>query len=219
MTEFKSRYRVDEVPWYWWLPLQVYGWSIGALVFLYSALVSATSRISYSGYALEPDNNYIYCFWHQQVFAFNCLTPRYQRLSFFVHPLWYMKPTHVCAWLKGARHTVLGSSGNRGREAAQRLVNYLKEGDSTFFTPDGPYGPLRSVQKGALHISEQSGVPLVGINIRPTHFFSLNGWDRKQLPLPFSTIIVEVAIPFVPELENFDDAAERLAGAMDGSGD
>ena len=128
-----------------------------------------------------------------------------------------MKPTHVCGILKGARHLVLGSSGNRGREAASELVAYLRQGDSTFFTPDGPYGPVGTVQKGALHISMQSNTPVVGIRMRPSRYISLNGWDRKQIPLPFSRIVVDVAEPFIPEAEKLESAAQRLAADMSGN--
>ena len=217
MTDFKSRYRVDEVPWYWWLPLQIYGWLVGSLVYSYSAFVSLTSRITYQGFALDPDSNYIYCYWHRQVFTYNCLSPRYHQLSFFVHPLWYMRPTHVCGILKGARNLVLGSSGHRGREAASELVGYLRQGDNTFFTPDGPYGPVGAVQKGALHISMQSNTPVVGIRIRPSRYISLNGWDRKQIPLPFSCIVIDVAEPFVPDAEKLDSAVLRLTADMNGN--
>ena len=98
---FGARYRVDQVPWYWWLPMQLYGWLVGTPFFLYSALVAITSKINYLGHPLEPDQNYIYCFWHRHIFSFNCLSVRMRRFSFFVHPLWYMAPSHVFARLRG----------------------------------------------------------------------------------------------------------------------
>ena len=216
MTDFKSRYRVDNVPWYWWLPFQFYGWVVGIVAFLYSNLVAVTSQVTYTGYPIDPNKNYIFCFWHQKVFAYHCLVSRFDKLSFFVHPVWYMKPTHVTARLMGANNLVLGSSGNRGREAAAQLVTYLREGDSTFFTPDGPYGPAGLVQKGALHIAMQSQTPVAPIRITPSRYFSLKGWDKKQIPLPFSSIVVEVAEPFIPDDTNLDDAVKRLAVDMTG---
>ena len=114
MTDFKSRYRVGSLPWYWWLPVHLYGWLVGGAIFLYTGLVALTSRISYTGYPIDPVSNYIFCFWHSQGFAYFCLSVRFPRLACFIHPMWYMVPTHVCARLKGARHLVLGSSGNMG---------------------------------------------------------------------------------------------------------
>ena len=219
MSDFKNRYRVDNVPWYWWLPMQMYGWLLGAPVFLYGALVALTSKITYTGYKLDPEKDYIYCFWHQQVFAYNCLQVRLPRLAFFVHPSWYMIPVHVSVWLKGARHLVLGSSGNNGRAAADELVGYLKQGSSTYFNPDGPYGPERVVKKGALHISMQSGLPLVALNIQPSRCIESSGWDRKQMPLLFSPITVHVAEPFIPDSDDLDAAADRLSANMDSTGE
>ena len=214
MGDFKSRYRSDNVPWYWWLPMQLYGWSIGLPIFLYGGLVALTSRIRWSGFPLDKDSDYIFCFWHQKVFAYNCLQTRFPRLAFFVHPAWYMYPVHVSVWLKGARHLVLGSVGQDGRAAADELVGYLKQGNSTYFTPDGPYGPVGTVRKGALHISSQSGVPVVGLDIQPGACITLSGWDRKQIPLPFSTINVVVAEPFVPDVNDLDTACGRIANDM-----
>jgi lysophospholipid acyltransferase (LPLAT)-like uncharacterized protein len=217
--DFKSRYRVDEVPWYWWPWLQIYGWSIGTLVFLYSAFVALTSRVYYEGFPLQPDKNYVFCFWHQQVFAFHCLTVRLRNWASFVHPLWYMKPTHVIVGLKGARHIVLGSSGNRGVDAANQLALLVQQGCSTFFNPDGPYGPVGHVQKGALHVAIKSATPVVGMALQSSRYIELNGWDRKQIPLPFSRFTVYYGESFLPDADDMETAARRLAQDMSFYGD
>ena len=216
MTDFKSRYRVDSLPWYWWLPVQFYGWLVGGSIFLYTALVAATSRITYTGHPIDPSKNYVFCFWHQQGFAYFCLSVRFPQLACFIHPMWYMIPTHICARLKGARHLVLGSSGNDGREAARELATYVAQGASTYFNPDGPYGPVGTVRKGALHIAMQSGVSLVALRIEPKRYIGLNGWDRKRIPLPFNRIVVDVSQPFLPDADDLDGAARRLAAGMSG---
>ena len=97
-NDFKSRYRVDEVPWYWWLPMQLYGCLAGFAVFLYYGLVFLTSRIQRIDRPPQ-DQNYVYCFWHQQVFTYQSLQLRYRRFSMFAHPLWYMYPLHVACLL------------------------------------------------------------------------------------------------------------------------
>lgn len=158
MTDFKSRYRADEVPWYWWLQMQVYGWLVGALIYLYTSVVSLTSRISFEGEPLDPAGNYIYCFWHQHMFNFLCLAARRSKFAMFVNPIWYMKPIHVWARLSGIKRFALGSSGNNGMNAADIVVGYLKAGDNTFFYSRRPLRPSsRFAQRGTAYILAKWG--------------------------------------------------------------
>jgi lysophospholipid acyltransferase (LPLAT)-like uncharacterized protein len=214
MTAFWSRYSVDAVPWYWWLPMQLYGWIVGTAMFMYFAFVSITSKIHYEGWPVDTGKNYIFCCWHQNLILYFCLVARFNNLSFMVHPAWYMIPSHKAAILQGTRHLVFGSSGNRGKRAASQLVEYLRQGDNTFLTPDGPYGPNKQVHKGALHVSLQSGAPLVGMSLKASRYFSLRGWDKKQIPLPFGRITVCCGEPFLPDKTALDEAATRLGTDM-----
>jgi lysophospholipid acyltransferase (LPLAT)-like uncharacterized protein len=212
--DFKSRYRVDEVPRRWWLLLQLYGWSAGLLVYLYYAVVFLTSRITLYG-TPEPGKNYVHCFWHQQIMTFQTLRLRYKRWSLFIHPLWYMYPLHVGGRLMGVSNLVLGSSGNQGVEAAQHLVRHIRAGDNTYFNPDGPSGPPGKVSKGALHVALQSGVPVMPMAVKSTPCIQLKGWDKKELPLPFGKTVVVYGEAFVPQIERLDQDAVALADQMD----
>lgn len=42
----------------------------------------------------------------------------------------------------------------------------------------------------------------------------LNGWDKKQIPLPFGRITVICGEAFVPDKGGIDQAAVRLGAAM-----
>lgn len=214
MHDIKSRYRADQVPWYWWLPMQLYGWVVGGCFYLYSALVAVTSRVQISGADLDENQNYIFCFWHRSMFIFMCHTVHFHKLSFITHPLWYMAPAHASSKLKGARRQIFGSSGYRGRESAQELVELVRKGDNTFFNPDGPYGPAGKVHKGALHVAVGSGVPLVAVNFISSRHITLNGWDRKEIPLPFGRIEITYHEPFLPTADQLDESADRLAMEM-----
>ena len=212
-NDFKSRYRVDEVPRRWWLLMQLYGWTAGVLVYIYYGVVFLTSRISHQG-SPAPEQNYVYCFWHQQVMTFQTLRLRYNRWSLFIHPLWYMYPLHVGGRLMGVSNLVLGSSGNQGVEAAQRMVQHIRAGDSTYFNPDGPYGPPGKVSKGALHVAMQSGVPIMPVAVKSSPCVQLKGWDEKQLPLPFCRTVVVYGDAFMPRIERLDQDAAALSEQM-----
>ena len=43
------------------------------------------------------------------------------------------------------------------------IVEFLKRGYSTVIMPDGPNGPSQVIKNGVLHMSQQSGVPIVPV--------------------------------------------------------
>ena len=96
-----------------------------------------------------------------------------------------MKPCHVLLRLMGVEKIILGSTGHSGRKAADQLVEYLKRGYSTVVMPDGPNGPPFILKKGILHMSLQSGVPIVAMQFISSDYFEFNTWDRKKLSYPF----------------------------------
>jgi len=76
--------------------------------------------------------------------------------------------------------------------------------------PDGPRGPAGVLKDGVLHISQQSGVPILPIRFRPSRFVRLRGWDRKHFPLPFGRIRVDYGTPVSVTESNFEEARRRV---------
>jgi len=130
------------------------------------------------------------------------------------HPSWYMKAIHVVLRLIGVDKIILGSTGHSGREAADQLVEYLRRGYSTVIMPDGPAGPPCVLKKGILHMSMQSGVPIVAMQFSASKFFELKTWDRKKWPYPFSTIKMKIGIPIQITRDNLDEAPRRITAAL-----
>lgn len=125
-----------------------------------------------------------------------------------------MIPSHRASRLKGAKNLVLGSSGNAGKTAAAQLVEYIRQGHNTFFTPDGPYGPHRKLHKGAIFVSINSGAPLVGMTISPSRYLTLSGWDSKHFPLPFNHFTIRYGEPILATEATLATAATRLVESM-----
>ncbi len=115
----------------------------------------------------------------------------------------------------GVNNLVLGSSGNKGVEAAQIMAQIVRAGDSTYFNPDGPYGPPGKVSKGALHVAMQSEVPIMPMAVVTSPCITLSGWDNKQIPLPFGKTVVMYGVPTMPIEEQLGDDAAELARQMD----
>ena len=204
------------------MPFLIYGYVLGALWFMGLLLLRLTVAVRVSGAQhLSADSNYIFCQWHESgPLSFQGWTPRLPAYlkqrphAWMQHPAWYTKPVTVLLNLMGVQRFVLGSTGHNGRQAADELVSYLKEGYSTLIAPDGPRGPARSLKKGVLHMALQSGVPIVPLRISATRCFRTRSWDRKMQPLPFSTIHVVVGSPIVVTTSTFEETSASLALAL-----
>jgi lysophospholipid acyltransferase (LPLAT)-like uncharacterized protein len=208
--------RVDNVP-AWLQPLfLIYGWGCGSLLYLLFFLLHHSVRIRISGdERLEPGAAYVYCQWHGYTFPHMIGgLYRYRGLKIINHPAWYMKPIHVVFHFMGFGRMILGSTGHGGREAANRLVGYLRQGRSTLMFPDGPDGPPFTFHKGTLHVAMQSGCPIVPVRIRCRRKVTLPTWDDKHLPLPFSVLEIEYGKPLSVTQENFDEMARAVPEAM-----
>ena len=85
---------------------------------------------------------------------------------------------------------VRGSSSNFGREAARQLIEVMREGHDVGITPDGPRGPIYTVEPGVLVVTRRNGAPILLIGAEFTHAWRLKSWDRFYIPRPFSRIIL-----------------------------
>lgn len=105
--------------------------------------------------------------------------------------------------------TARGSSSRNAGKGLRQMVRDLKQ-HPVAFTLDGPRGPARIAQPGAVWLSKVTGNPIIPFHLEANRHWSLNSWDRTQIPKPFAT----VAVAFDPPLVVPGDAGElELAGA------
>jgi lysophospholipid acyltransferase (LPLAT)-like uncharacterized protein len=104
--------------------------------------------------------------------------------------------------------TARGSTSRGGRKALLQLTRDLAAGNPAGFTVDGPRGPARVSQPGAVWLSKTTGNPVLPFHLEASRHWTLNSWDRTQIPKPFSTVAIAMGEPFqVPP--DADD--ERIA--------
>jgi hypothetical protein len=102
--------------------------------------------------------------------------------------------------------TARGSSTRGGPQALRTLARALREGRPVGFTLDGPRGPARSAQPGALWLASATGHPVLPFHLEASRAWTAGSWDRTQVPRPFSTVALVMGEPFrVPR--HADDAA------------
>jgi len=210
-------YRVDNVP-AWWRPFWLaYSWIVGIGFWCVWNLLILTCRIRFEGEQHRVDReNYIFSLWHESWFLyFAAFVRSHRRHVWLQHPNAYMKPVHVALRLAGIQ-LLLGSGGEEGRESARELVTHLRRGCSTAISPDGPHGPCRVLKKGVLHLSCDSGVPILPLHLSVNRAIRAD-WDRKAIPFPWSKITVTYGPPITVEEGDFERASRMLVDSMSGS--
>ncbi len=70
------------------------------------------------------------------------------------------------------------------------MLEAIEHGRAILITPDGPRGPKHTLKPGIFYIQEKANAPLVAMRWRASSFWTLNTWDRMQIPKPFSKVEV-----------------------------
>jgi lysophospholipid acyltransferase (LPLAT)-like uncharacterized protein len=91
--------------------------------------------------------------------------------------------------------TARGSSSRGAKKAMIQLVRAMGEGKAAGFTLDGPRGPAHIAQPGALWLASRTGNPLLPFHLEASSYWTLNSWDRTQIPKPFSTVALAIGKP------------------------
>lgn len=217
-----DKYHVDHVPLRLRLPYLCYGYGVGVLLFLVILAIRATVDVTIRGREnLNGHKNHIFCLWHGYVPLIGlCGAPSLSPVLdgapqvWMQHPSWYMKPIHVLLRLLKVKEIILGSTGHAGREAADQLVERLRQGCSTVINPDGPNGPPKELKKGILHLALKSDIPVVALRFSTSAPCELESWDTKQLVRPFARVVMEIGEPIRVTQANFAWAGERITDSL-----
>jgi lysophospholipid acyltransferase (LPLAT)-like uncharacterized protein len=105
--------------------------------------------------------------------------------------------------------TARGSSSRGGAKALVQLKRLMAEGRPTAFTLDGPRGPARVAQPGAVFLARITGNPIVPFHIEAARAWTAKSWDRTQVPKPWSLVSIAVGSPFFVPPDLDDEGLER----------
>jgi lysophospholipid acyltransferase (LPLAT)-like uncharacterized protein len=93
--------------------------------------------------------------------------------------------------------TARGSTSRGGRRALLQLTRDMAAGKPAGFTIDGPRGPARVAQPGAIWLAKATGNPVLPFHLEASRHWTMNSWDRTQIPKPRATIALVVGEPFI----------------------
>jgi lysophospholipid acyltransferase (LPLAT)-like uncharacterized protein len=88
--------------------------------------------------------------------------------------------------------TVAGSSSRGGMRALLELKREVERGHPAGFALDGPRGPARVAQPGAVWLAGATGSPLLPFHAEASRCWTVSSWDRTQVPKPFSRVAVVI---------------------------
>jgi lysophospholipid acyltransferase (LPLAT)-like uncharacterized protein len=109
--------------------------------------------------------------------------------------------------------TARGSTSRGGRKALLQLTRDLAAGKPAGFTIDGPRGPARVAQPGAVWLAKATGHPVLPFHLEASRHWTLDSWDRTQIPKPFATVAIAMGEPFDVS-PDADDAGIQAARVM-----
>jgi lysophospholipid acyltransferase (LPLAT)-like uncharacterized protein len=96
--------------------------------------------------------------------------------------------------------TARGSTSRGAARALVQLRRALTARRAVAFTVDGPRGPARVAQPGALWLAGATGHPVLPFHIEAARFWEAASWDRTQIPRPFTTVALVIGPPLsVPD--------------------
>lgn len=88
-----------------------------------------------------------------------------------------------------------GSRQKGGAQSLQKMAAYLRQGHSGGLVADGSRGPARVAQKGIVFLAREGQAPILPLAVAASRKITFNTWDRFELPLPFSRLVVMVGEP------------------------
>ena len=154
--------------------------------------------------------------WHNRLFLTPEIFRRY-RLHRRIYGL--VSASKDGAWLAAfyrliGINPVRGSSSRFGREAGRQLIDVLRAGHDVGITPDGPRGPIYTLEPGVMVVTRRSNTPMILVGAEFTQAWRLKSWDRFYVPWPFSRI--RLRTHFVPskKADGSKPEAEEVKAAL-----
>ena len=103
-----------------------------------------------------------------------------------------------------------------------QLVREMRQGRAAGFTLDGPRGPARVAQPGAVWLAKATGNPVLPFHLEAGSHWTARSWDRTQIPKPFSSVALAVGEPIevardasAADLQQTNEELERRLAALE----
>lgn len=158
----------------------------------------------------------LYMFWHEAL-----LFPAYThaRRGFAILVSTHRDGELIAQVVRMLRGSAIRGSTTRGGTRAVLGMMRDRRARHLAITPDGPRGPRRRVQGGAVYLASRGRMPLVPLGYASSHCWRAPSWDRMILPRPGQVVWCvagpPIDIPADADREELERAGEQVQAAMD----
>lgn len=135
---------------------------------------------------------YIYVFWHEAILALVGVR-RPTNMTVLISQHRDGESISLIAKRFGV-HVVRGSTTRGGYDALMELEKAART-SHILLTPDGPRGPRRQLQRGAVLLASRTGLPIVPVGFGFVNAWRAGSWDRFALPKPWSVVTAVAGYP------------------------
>ena len=175
------------------------------LIYSWMRLGYATSRIEYRGFEnLPPEGGFILAFWHEiwpqgplgwRPFGHRHLSPSARPVSVLISS---SREGRSGSWIseRFGGPPVFASLTDKGAASTVKLARKLLLGHVVVIFMDGPTGPRREPKLGCVALAAATGLPVVPAAVAVKRKITLKSWDRTQLILPLSHVLIGYGKPF-----------------------
>jgi lysophospholipid acyltransferase (LPLAT)-like uncharacterized protein len=197
----------------------VVAWSL-VRFFWATCRVQRTLGLERARAAVRESRSVIPVYWHQHMLfgvrALLDLRDEGLKLGFLISPsVDGTAPAMLVGKVGG--HVIRGSSTHTGARALRDYYETIvKQEISPALTPDGPKGPLHEFKPGAVMLAQLTGKPILPVSVAASRAFRFPTWDRFELPLPFSRVVIAYGEPVKMPRGVDAESLARLQGEMAG---
>ena len=143
---------------------------------------------------LKKDKIFVVAHWHGEELGILHLLKRY-RVACMVSQSFDGELVARMIHHFGSK-AVRGSSSRGAVQALKGILRLAKEGWRPSVAVDGPRGPRHEVKLGVVEIARVLKVPILPINMACSRSFIFKkSWNKSELPLPFSRIVIQWGEP------------------------
>ncbi len=184
--------------------------ALGFMVWLLRRTLRLTIHDPHNFLAVDNPRPFIGALWHNRLLITPVTLPRRKRRMMAILASDSRDGEYAARYMRffGFR-VVRGSSSKGGAKAVRLLKRELKRGFSVALTPDGPRGPRYQVQPGVVALSQMTGRPVVPVILNGFRRWELKGWDRTQIPKPFSRVELILGEPITVPPETTEEGRKE----------
>lgn len=152
----------------------------------------------------------IYTFWHDRIFAG---TYFFRNRGIVVMSSISKDGEYTSRVIKRLGYgSIRGSSTRGGVGALVEMIRLMRSGIPMAFSLDGPRGPRYVVKSGPIILAKKTGNAIVPFVVECRNYWTINSWDRMQIPKPFTraNVIVNEPIYVGPDASE-EEIEQKLA--------